>query len=119
MLHGCVPVVIMDNVHAVLESVLDWSAFSLRVAEADVARLPELLQAVSPQQLAALQAGLAKVWHRFTYFGHVAIKQQLAKVAGVEVRRGGGSNVKLGRALQNDAFGTLMQWLSGRMKHKQ
>ncbi len=118
VLHGCVPVVIMDNVHAVLESALDWGSFSLRVAERDVEQLPQLLLAVSSQQLAALQAALAKVWHRFTYFGHAAIKQQLAKEGGVELRKGG-SGGRLGRVLQNDAFGTLMQWLSGRMKSKQ
>ena len=33
VLHGCIPVVIMDNVHAVLESILDWDRFGLRVNE--------------------------------------------------------------------------------------
>ena len=31
VLHGCVPVVIMDGVHVVFESVLDWSSFSVRI----------------------------------------------------------------------------------------
>jgi hypothetical protein len=29
VLHGCIPVVVMDNVHAVLEGALDWDAFSV------------------------------------------------------------------------------------------
>jgi hypothetical protein len=37
---------------------------SLRVAEADIARVPALLAAVSPAQLDAMQRALAKVWHR-------------------------------------------------------
>ena len=33
VLHGCVPVVIMDRVHAVWEPQLDWPSFSVRVNE--------------------------------------------------------------------------------------
>ena len=33
MLHGCIPVVVMDEVHAVLESILDWDRFGLRITE--------------------------------------------------------------------------------------
>ena len=36
VLHGCVPVVIMDRVHAVFEPELDWAAFSIRVNESDI-----------------------------------------------------------------------------------
>ena len=32
VLHGCVPVVIMDGVHVVFESALDWPSFSVRIA---------------------------------------------------------------------------------------
>ena len=33
ILNGCIPVVIMDEVQAVFENILDWSSFSIRVAE--------------------------------------------------------------------------------------
>ena len=33
ILNGCLPVIIMDNVEPAFESILDWSAFSLRVRE--------------------------------------------------------------------------------------
>lgn len=33
VLHGCVPVVIMDTVDPVFSSILEWSAFSIRIAE--------------------------------------------------------------------------------------
>jgi hypothetical protein len=65
VLHGCVPVVIMDGVHAVFESILDWGSFSLRVPESQLEQLPELLLAVTPERLQAMQAALARVWHRW------------------------------------------------------
>jgi hypothetical protein len=33
ILHGCIPVVIMDNVHAAFENAIDWSLFSIRVPQ--------------------------------------------------------------------------------------
>ena len=33
MLHGCLPVVIMDDVDPVFSSVLDWDSFSVRIPE--------------------------------------------------------------------------------------
>ena len=118
VLHGCVPVVIMDNVHAVLESALDWGSFSLRVAERDVEQLPQLLHAVSSQQLATLQAGLAKVWHRFTYFSHPLIRRLVGEQLHTDLSEvaAGPHGGKLKRMLQHDGLHTLIQWLSGRIK---
>ena len=36
VLHGCVPVVVMDGVHAIFESLLDWRTFSIRVPESEI-----------------------------------------------------------------------------------
>lgn len=33
ILNGCIPVVIMDNVDAAFESILDWNLFSVRINE--------------------------------------------------------------------------------------
>ena len=33
VLHGCIPFVIMDNTHAVFESILDWDTFSIRIKQ--------------------------------------------------------------------------------------
>ena len=33
VLHGCIPVVIMDNVDPVFGNVLEWAKFSVRIAE--------------------------------------------------------------------------------------
>jgi hypothetical protein len=68
-----VPVVIQDNVHAPLESILNWKSFSLRVAESEMTDLPRILQAVPPQRLQQLQWNLQKVWHRFAYLSQPLI----------------------------------------------
>ena len=66
ILHGCIPVVVMDGVQAVFESILDWDSFSLRIREDDAAleALPQLLASISPERLAHMQRHLARVWHR-------------------------------------------------------
>ena len=33
MLHGCLPVVVMDDVDPVFSSLLDWDSFSVRIPE--------------------------------------------------------------------------------------
>lgn len=33
ILNGCLPVVVMDNVDAAFESILDWNLFSIRIKE--------------------------------------------------------------------------------------
>ncbi len=33
VLHGCIPLVIMDGVHAVFEGILDWDSFSIRIKQ--------------------------------------------------------------------------------------
>ncbi len=48
VLHGCIPVVIMDNVHAVLESALDWDSFALRINERSAEDLPVVLRSLPP-----------------------------------------------------------------------
>ncbi len=114
VLHGCVPVVIQDNVHMIFESILDWEAFSIRVPEAQIEQLPQLLLAITPERLAAMQAALAKVWHRFAWFSHGAIRQQLSSVGRFGINSTNRSP-KLKRAFRNDAHHTLVQWLAGRM----
>ena len=44
VLHGCLPVVIMDDVDPVFASVLDWESFSVRVPEVSTACTVEPVQ---------------------------------------------------------------------------
>ena len=64
MLHGCIPVVVMDQVHAVFESILDWDSFSVRVSQASVKDLPQILQSIPADKVQRMQRRVRQVWHR-------------------------------------------------------
>ena len=46
LLHGCIPVAIMDNTLNALCTHLDCTAFSIRIAEKDLERLGDIIDAV-------------------------------------------------------------------------
>lgn len=49
------------------ETLLDYPKFSVRIQEADTARLPDVLRGITPMHLAGMQMNLARIWHRFRY----------------------------------------------------
>ena len=49
------------------ENVLNYTAFSLRLPEADIPRLPAILASVTQDTIDALLAGVRRVRTRFTY----------------------------------------------------
>ncbi|KAG2491391.1 hypothetical protein HYH03_010182 [Edaphochlamys debaryana] len=55
---GCVPLVIADNVSQPFEPEMDWSAFALRLPQADIPVLHQRLAAVDPATLQRLQDAL-------------------------------------------------------------
>jgi len=70
----------MDGVEAVWESILDYSQFSIRVAQKDVERLPEILGAVTRRETIQMQKRIRDVWQRFVYFSHPLLRRSLAAV---------------------------------------
>lgn len=66
MLHGCIPVIIMDNVDAVFEPLLSFAEFSLRIPESELAQLPRTLLDVynTPGRIQGMQQTLGHVWQR-------------------------------------------------------
>lgn len=51
---GCIPVIIQDNIYVPFEGWLDVSSIAIRVAEADIERLHEIIDSVSPERIAEL-----------------------------------------------------------------
>lgn len=122
VLHGCVPVVIKDNVHDVFESILEWSSFSVRVAEKDVDKVLDILLAIPDRTLAAMQAHLGKVWHRFRYVSTNLIKTDTANILRQNKMHPHGKDVGallphpfVGEPHVDDAFSTILQWLHSRI----
>ncbi len=106
MLHGCIPVVVMDGVHAVFESILDWDSFGLRIRERSVEHLPEILMSIPEDKVLRMQRTLSRMWHRFAYVTHPKLKGVATELAASKHRTW---------PLEDDAFGTIMQWLYSRI----
>eukprot|EP00891_Asterochloris_glomerata_P004390 jgi/Astpho2/4390/Aster-00009 len=107
VLHGCIPVVIKDDVDEVFASLLDWSTFSIRIAEANVELVPQTLLNVTAGQLLELQQNLGLVWHRFLWTSPAMIADHIRSYVPDRDRAES--------IIQDDAFSTLMQWLYSRM----
>ena len=65
--HGCIPVIVMDNVHMPFETGLNYSEFSVRVPEAQVEEMDAILRSVSRERRAAMRAAMRRLWTRFIY----------------------------------------------------
>jgi hypothetical protein len=64
ILHGCIPCIIMDNVHAVFESIMDVDQFSVRIKESQMTKLPDILLSIPEDRIQRMQRRIARVWHR-------------------------------------------------------
>ena len=71
VLHGCIPVIIQDEVDLPFESILDYAQFSIRIAEADASKAPKILKSVAEEEVLRLQQGVVKMQHRFWYGSYV------------------------------------------------
>jgi hypothetical protein len=59
ILHGCIPVIIQDNVHLPFETILDYDSFSVRIDEGAASHLPHILKAIPKHTVATMQV---RVW---------------------------------------------------------
>ncbi|KAG2455017.1 hypothetical protein HYH02_000842 [Chlamydomonas schloesseri] len=147
VLHGCIPVIIADGVHAVFESILDIDDFGLRIPQDQVPRILDILLAVPARAIRSKQAHLGRVWQRFRYASIPGLSEELKRMqlhnkprreaeaaayanatAAAAAAAGGGAAAaaapKLplpqpftGDPTEDDAFDTIMQWLYSRIPH--
>ncbi|GAX76857.1 hypothetical protein CEUSTIGMA_g4303.t1 [Chlamydomonas eustigma] len=121
VLHGCIPLIIMDNVHTIFETMLDWDAFSIRVREFSVEDVPYILSSVTDDQIARMQRRLTLVWHRFAYTTGSLIQKAVKDTIDRNLNEMPSEKSTLPPhypvqrvkeyPFQDDAFGTIMQWL--------
>ena len=62
---GSIPVVVDDEIVLPFCGALDWRRFSVRIRQADIPRLPQILRAIPPATVAQMQARLAQVKERY------------------------------------------------------
>ncbi|KAG2489065.1 hypothetical protein HYH03_012501 [Edaphochlamys debaryana] len=128
VLHGCLPLIIMDRTHALFESILDLDSFSLRIEEAAVnEHLPNLLKAISQGQIERMQRKLALVWHRFAYAQGATVRAAMRESQTTHANAQAiyqGSVPELHPfqpvtrfPVQVDALSTILQWLHGRIPY--
>ncbi|KAL0751156.1 hypothetical protein Bca101_033159 [Brassica carinata] len=65
--YECVPVIISDNFVPPFFEVLDWSAFSVIVAEKDIPRLKEILMSIPEEKYVKMQMAVRKAQRHFLW----------------------------------------------------
>ena len=92
---GCIPVIVQDNIAAPYDDVLPYDEFSVRVAKADIAKIPDIVKAITPEKLDRMRQQLACA----------ARALQWSSILGSDFGEGG----------ENDAFALLMLTLQHRL----
>eukprot|EP00798_Chlamydomonas_sp_ICE-L_P023547 gene23547-9071_t len=125
MIHGAIPVVIMDNVHAVFESVLDWNSFSVRISEADIDKIVDVLLAIPERNVISMQRNVARTWHRFRWASGPALLRETLYHQDKNKHKVQDAGSALGHVKNpppfkgdpstDDAFSTIIQWLHSRI----
>ncbi|RMZ55166.1 hypothetical protein APUTEX25_005444 [Auxenochlorella protothecoides] len=123
ILHGCIPVAIMDNVKPILSNIIDEADVSIRVGFDEVGRLPEILKAVPQEEIERLQRNIGRFWRRFAYTSHRVYQKRLRDIQERNLalpaldtdvtllpEREGMFDLE-----QSDAMQTILEWLYGRM----
>ena len=67
MVGACIPVIIQDHVHAILEDVLDYPSFSIRLAKSDIPQLMTILRGISATQIQDYRLAMSRVWRKFSW----------------------------------------------------
>ncbi|KAG2426678.1 hypothetical protein HXX76_012988 [Chlamydomonas incerta] len=69
MFTGCVPVIIQDHIYTYFWDVVPYEKFSIRISRHNLHRLFDIIDAVTPEQLADLQQGVADYHQHFSWHG--------------------------------------------------
>ena len=130
ILHGCIPVVVIDNVSEAYETILDWRQLGIRINESDIEHTPQILLSIGGPLILQMQRSIAKVWQRFAWTRSALHRSVMPgmyqqNLKNNKERWGGAPELPSDHhfrprqryPVSEDAFSTLMQWLHGRIKH--
>lgn len=68
MYTGCVPVIVQEHVFQPYEDLLPYEDFSLRLSNADLPHLREILRGVSDEQYRKLLEGVQRHYKAFSWY---------------------------------------------------
>ncbi|MEW5310146.1 MAG: hypothetical protein WDW38_001973 [Sanguina aurantia] len=108
VLHGCIPVIVMDEVQAVFESILEYDLFSIRVNERSLHAMPDILGRSRPRRFAYTTGTTVRrnydqlSWHN----GNASVGAFEPGHVYTPVRH---------FPYQDDAFYTIMSWLHSKI----
>ena len=99
-----------------------------RHVQAEVDKLPHILQSVPAHEIASKQQALGRIWRRFMYSDYQFFQRGLRKHK-AHPKWQPDLNASLwqnpspphpyaGQYHEDDAFGTIMQWLHSRVSHR-
>eukprot|EP00850_Spirogloea_muscicola_P011004 SM000066S20479 [mRNA] locus=s66:617960:624215:- [translate_table: standard] len=74
ILHGCIPVIIQDGIQLPFENVLDFNSFTVRIGEADIPRMADILRSKSDEEVAAMLAFVRANWQRFSWHSVIRLE---------------------------------------------
>ncbi|CAM6115149.1 unnamed protein product [Calypogeia fissa] len=108
ILHGCIPVIVQDGIHLPFEDVLDYDAFTVRIAEKDLPDMVKILRGINETRIDSMLAAVRNMWQRFTYHNNVKLEAQRQKFTKKE---DGAWAREYNKLNGDDAFSTLIQAL--------
>ena len=133
VLHGCIPVIVIDLAVGPWGHQMQWDKFSVRIHSNESARIPEILKAISPAHIERMQQNLAQVWYRQAWLSHPQWSKD-ARSFMRENRKVKAEWKRLNKTdevdkkpwikplsfedTENDAFNTLLQWLHHKLSDK-
>ncbi|KAI8471681.1 MAG: hypothetical protein J3K34DRAFT_506016 [Monoraphidium minutum] len=91
LLHGCVPVIVMDGVHTLFETLLEWDLFSVRVRVTAIPLLPQILMAIPEDRYERMLRRVLRLMHRFTYLSHPVLRAAARELANANRAAAGGA----------------------------
>eukprot|EP00850_Spirogloea_muscicola_P014518 SM000105S13863 [mRNA] locus=s105:168661:173853:+ [translate_table: standard] len=107
ILHGCIPVIIQDGIQLPYENFLNYSTFTVRIAEDDIPQTIDILKSISEVEVEAMLRTIRGIWQRWSWSSIMNLEAARQAAVG-RVPRWAKEMAKL---QNDDAMSTLIQIL--------
>ncbi|CAM6091825.1 unnamed protein product [Calypogeia fissa] len=115
ILHGCIPVIIQDGIRLPFEDVLDYSAFTIRIAENELPDMVRILRGISETRIDFMLSAVRMMWQRFSYHNAVKLEAKRQELLDKTEEQWA---TEYNSLVEDDAFTTLIQVLHFKLKNR-